>query len=797
MPRNIYTHAARMSQWMAAAAGQDAVLLVRTARRCGGCDAREGAAVESLLQWQKVSDLLIAASLLSIPLELLYLATCAALAPLRRVLLQLGAFIVACGVTHLLNALAYDRPGSRRLLAAITAAKAVGALATTAAAASLPVFFPRLLRVKARESLLRAKARRLDRDLAAARRREDAVWRVVRAVTRRAVAVDARAILRATMLQLSAALGLHDCAVWMPVAGACGVLQLTHRLLPPDDDKALDGSGARAVSVRHPDVDAVLAGKDAMALRPGSVLATPPAGAAAAAIRIPNFHRASEPASYAILVLVRRANNGDDDDYRSPARWSGEDLEIVQAVADQVSVALSHAAALEEWQVIRRNVAEQHGALLHARSELEAATRARDAAWRAARDAVARPAAHAVVGLVSVMQREAAAVLCSEQRLAVDAVARASAVASVLVDSVMATVSTTMDAGADPPSPVARRPFELRSLVRDAASVVGCLARCQGLGFSHQLEGSSLPEWVVGDDKRVFHLLLHMVGVVLSRCHRHVAGLSFSVCRCSNIVGDEQAKNSAAANQQVFVRFQIGLTRSAESDPAGHVPASCLPPSGHAPDYGSAGMRLSFAVCKRIAQMMNGNMWWAASESEGLGETMTLLLRFQLQSPLNPHVPGSGGGTGTYRIGASPRTLPQHHHFNGLRILLADSNATSMEVTRKLLKRLGCEVVPASSAADCVSLLGGGAAELPPFQLVILDIDARGAAAAMDGFEVALRIRELSNVCWLLVLVAVAASGVDDRVRDMCRRAGVNGLIEKPVTLPALGAQLQRVLHNN
>jgi ethylene receptor len=185
--------------------------------------------------------------------------------------------------------------------------------------------------------------------------------------------------------------------------------------------------------------------------------------------------------------------------------------------------------------------------------------------------------------------------------------------------------------------------------------------------------------------------------------------------------------------------------------------------------------------------MMNGNMWWASESEEGLGETMTLLLRFQLQPPLNPHVPGSG----TYRIGASPRTLLQHHHFIGLRILLADGDAVSAEVTRKLLERLGCEVVPVSSAADCLSLL---ASAEPPFQLVVLDLDA---AAAMDGFEVALRIRELSNACWLLVLVAVAASGVDDRVRETCRRAGVNGLIEKPVTLPALGAQLQRALQNN
>jgi len=195
-----------------ASSGQGAVL----ARRCGGCDGREEAAVEAMLQWQKVSDLLIAASLLSIPLELLYFATCAALAPLRRVLLQLGTFIVMCGVRHLLNVLAYDRPGSRAILVALTTAKVLGALATSAAAVSLPILFPRLLRLKVRESFLRTKARQLDRDLATVRRREETVWRVVRAVTHHIRdSVDARTILRTTMLQLAAALGLS--CPWLPL----------------------------------------------------------------------------------------------------------------------------------------------------------------------------------------------------------------------------------------------------------------------------------------------------------------------------------------------------------------------------------------------------------------------------------------------------------------------------------------------------------------------------------------------------------------------------------------------------
>jgi len=112
--------------------------------------------------------------------------------------------------------LAYDRPGSRAILVALTTAKVLGALATSAAAVSLPILFPRLLRLKVRESFLRTKARQLDRDLATVRRREETVWRVVRAVTHHIRdSVDPRTILRTTMLQLAAALGLS--CPWLPL----------------------------------------------------------------------------------------------------------------------------------------------------------------------------------------------------------------------------------------------------------------------------------------------------------------------------------------------------------------------------------------------------------------------------------------------------------------------------------------------------------------------------------------------------------------------------------------------------
>ncbi|XP_039834684.1 ethylene receptor 4-like [Panicum virgatum] len=90
--------------------------------------------------------------------------------------------------------------------------------------------------------------------------------------------------------------------------------------------------------------------------------------------------------------------------------------------------------------------------------------------------------------------------------------ARISALSSTLTDDVMAAVLTQTTPHGETASAaavaagvsLARRPFDLRALVRDAAAVSGCLARCRGIGFSHRAETSSLPSdcWVVGDDRR-------------------------------------------------------------------------------------------------------------------------------------------------------------------------------------------------------------------------------------------------------------------------------------------------------
>jgi ethylene receptor len=141
--------------------------------------------------------------------------------------------------------------------------------------------------------------------------------------------------------------------------------------------------------------------------------------------------------------------------------------------------------------------------------------------------------------------------------------ARISALSSTLTDDVMAAQLTPTAAGVS----LARRPFDPRALVKDAAGVAGCLARCRGLGFSHRAEMSSLPAgcWVVGDDRRVFHLLLHMVGVLLDQCECHCHDLCFAVDTVP--VGDQETMSGSGLPDWITPNFS-GCKKESQDAPA-------------------------------------------------------------------------------------------------------------------------------------------------------------------------------------------------------------------------------------
>ncbi|XP_062185809.1 ethylene receptor 2-like [Phragmites australis] len=734
---------------------------------CGGCDDADDTSLwstDNILQCQKVGDFLIAAAYFSIPLELLYFATCSDLFPLKWIVLQFGAFIVLCGLTHLITVFTYE-PHSFHLVLALTVAKFLTALVSFATAITLLTLIPQLLRVKVRENFLIIKARELDREVGMMKRQEEASWHVRMLTHEIRKSLDRHTILYTTMVQLSKTLELQNCAVWMPDESRSEMV-LTHQLRERDIMEAHN----RSLPVDDPDVAEIKATKDAKVLGPESALGVasqsklesgPVAAIRMPMLRVSNFKGGTPEVmetSYAILVLVL-PNDG-------LLGWGPRELEIVEVVADQVAVALSHAALLEESQLMREKLAEQHRDLLRAKHEALMAAEARNSFQTAMYDGMRRPM-HSILGLVSMMQQES---MNPEQRLVMDAIVRTTSVASTLMNDVMQTSTMNREHLS-----LVRRPFNLHSFIKEAVGVVRCLTGSKGVDFEFQVD-NSLPERIVGDEKRVFHIVLHMVGTLINRCN---AGcLSLYVNSYNEVEEmhnqDWMLRRANFSGGYVCVKFEIRIRKSKDillSSSSGQITEIS---QGLKPN--NLEMGLSFNMCKKIVQMMNGNIW-SVSDSKSR-ETIMLAIQFQLQ----PATPVSGASSDLYR--SSPI-----HNFTGLRVFLVDSDDTNRVVTHKLLEKLGCRVLSVASGIQC---MGSFASAESSFQLVILDL----AMQTMDGFEVARTIRKFRSNSWLPLIVALAAR-TDDNIRDRCSRSGINGLIQKPVTLAALGDELYRVLQNN
>uniref|UniRef100_A0A453Q3Q3 histidine kinase n=1 Tax=Aegilops tauschii subsp. strangulata TaxID=200361 RepID=A0A453Q3Q3_AEGTS len=123
---------------------------------------------------------------------------------------------------------------------------------------------------------------------------------------------------------------------------------------------------------------------------------------------------------------------------------------------------------------MRDRLAEQNRELLQARRDTLMANEARDAFQRVMSQGMRRPI-HSILGLVSVVQEDD---LTPEQKLVVDTMGRTATVVSTLINDVMEMSATNRER-----FPLETRPFQLHSMIRDAACVSRCL--CDRIDSGH------------------------------------------------------------------------------------------------------------------------------------------------------------------------------------------------------------------------------------------------------------------------------------------------------------------------
>ncbi len=128
--------------------------------------------------------------------------------------------------------------------------------------------------------------------------------------------------------------------------------------------------------------------------------------------------------------------------------------------------------------------------------------------------------------------------------------------------------------------------------------------------------------------------------------------------------------------------------------------------------------------------------------------------------------------------------LADHASLHGLRVLLAEDNATNRLVASRLLERWGCVVKSAENGQAALDAL-----EREPFDAVLMDVQM----PVLDGLSATreLRRREVTTGRHVAVIAMTAHAMAEDRER--CLFAGMDDYVSKPIRPAALAAALTRV----
>jgi CheY-like chemotaxis protein len=179
------------------------------------------------------------------------------------------------------------------------------------------------------------------------------------------------------------------------------------------------------------------------------------------------------------------------------------------------------------------------------------------------------------------------------------------------------------------------------------------------------------------------------------------------------------------------------------------------------------GMGLGLNIARELVQLHGGSIE-ARSAGTGAGATFIVKLPRSLAQPAAAgSVPGEHP---TAEDGAVAHLTPS---LAGIRVLIVDDSAASLEVAQAILQAYGAEVILAASAAEA---LGQLASRHP--HVLLADIEMPDE----DGYSLVRKIRELPDASRAAIPAAAVTAFARQTDRWQALAAGFQLHLAKPVT---------------
>jgi len=298
---------------------------------------------------------------------------------------------------------------------------------------------------------------------------------------------------------------------------------------------------------------------------------------------------------------------------------------------------------------------------------------------------------------------------------------------------------------------IERVPFAVGGVFDEVTRTLAARARDRGLALSMQAD-AGLPSRVVGDPIRFRQVVLNLVGNALKFTEQ----------------GGIEVRALAAGADQIEVRVaDTGVGIAPERIAAIFEPFTQADGSTTR-RFGGSGLGL--AICRDLAALMGGRIWVESQPGRGsvFHFTATLPAASEAQAPAPTRPP--------------PQAAPAEP-VEPLKILVAEDNAVNALVARRTLERMGHRVESVDNGVRAVEAL-----ERERFDLVLMDVQMPELDGLMATRAVRSREAERGGRAYIVAFTANAMKGDD----LLCREAGMDDYIAKPINASALAAVLDR-----
>ena len=423
-----------------------------------------------------------------------------------------------------------------------------------------------------------------------------------------------------------------------------------------------------------------------------------------------------------------------------PRAYSEDDLRLVERLADAFALA------------VERNRGEQ--ALREAKEEAEAATRAKSN-FLATMSHEIRTPMNGVLGMADLLGHTP---LEAKQRHYLETIHRSGRTLLRVINDILD--FSKIQAGK---LELELLPFDLETLLSELAELFRDRGSARGLSFTVDI-AKATPGALLGDPQRLSQILFNLVG---------------NAIKFTEEGGVELEVTPVAFNEcDAIYRFTIrdsGIGIAAEHQKRLFRPFSQL---DHTLTRRHGGTGLGLVICRRLVELMNGEMGFSSTPGEG--SEFWFECRFGL-------LQGKAAEELLAAQTANPGEVGGAWHFDA-HVLLAEDNPINQEVAIATLEMYGCRVSVAENGREA---LEGFNHHPEDFDLLLMDCEM----PELDGFSTTREIRRMERARNLRRTPIIALTAhVMPEMKGRCEESGMDDFIRKPFSHQTLNRALERWL---